>query len=943
MNAHPGPIEASMPEGASTAGADAVYEFTFGTFNQTVPWTDRRSLRWDDLAKLLTTHGVGQKEGTCIVPAVFHGAVRKKADARRIGVAFLDSDSGSNLDEIAATVSEHGWRAIISSSHSHMTTRTKVKGSNWERYVAQQPAGVDPALLPAAYLREAKGYLGRVADGARIVGQEDEFVFFEHQPCPKFRIVIPLARAWQAADFPDQAKANKTWKERVEALAHALQLDHDQSCTDTSRLFYLPRRAPGSAPAEARVLDGVPCDIFALPSIDKGTEAKPQRARKKKPAEESGEFTDPETGEVVDLSRWARRYAARFEIVQALETRRPAAFLGKVADAVKHHIRCVNEYEHTNAGEDGATFVTNASGSSNKGFVYHCRHAHCTDRDRFFFLRKMLAEGWLKPEDLTDPRHLAPVAGDGHDAGVAEEPGSDAVEGRGFNALPVIQHVAGRLPEVVDQAEQALLNGKAGIFQRGAMLVRAGRVLVSVPKRGDVEALRILEVQAHTLVEEMTKVADWEKFDARAGEFLPITAPMQVAETYRQRTGRWKLRVLAGVITSPTLREDGSILATKGYDERSGLLLDLRGTAFPEVLECPTRNDADHALRTLKDLVATFPFVAEADRAVALSAFLTAVIRRSLRTAPLHAFSAPTAGSGKSLLVDTASMIATGREAGVISQGPDEKEMEKRLGAQLIAGDQLIAIDNCDEPLGGQILCQMLTQRTVRTRVLGKSETPEMPSNALITATGNNLVLMGDMTRRALLCRIDPKEERPELREFAVNPVEMVRADRGKYVHAALTILRAYHVAGRPQQAKPLGSFEDWSRWVRDALIWAGEADPAETMAQARASDPKLEELTEVLQHWKEHIGQGVEVTVRILIDRATAQRHAEGGGQEFKHPDFREALLRVAGKGGAINGMRLGKWLGANKGRVVDHVSIQPGTISEGSNTWKVAPQLGW
>ncbi len=514
---------------------------------------------------------------------------------------------------------------------------------------------------------------------------------------------------------------------------------------------------------------------------------------------------------------------------------------------------------------------------------------------------------------------------------------------RAAGARPVIQHVSENLPAVVDQAEQALMDCKAGIFQRGAMLVRPGRVLVSVPRRGDVEALRILEVQPHALVEELTKAADWEKYDARARGFVPISAPMQVAETLRQRTGCWRLSVLAGVLNSPTLREDGSILATEGYDPQSGLLLDLRGAAFPEVLEYPTHDDADQALQTLKGLLDGFPFIGDADRAVALSAVLTAVVRRSLRTAPLHAFSAPTAGSGKSLLVDIASMISTGREAGVIAQGATEEEMEKRLGAQLLAGNQIIAIDNCDEPLGGQVLCQMLTQRAVRVRVLGRSETPEMPSNALVTATGNNLVLMGDMTRRSLLCRIDPKEERPELREFEVDPVELVRADRGRYVHAALTILRAYWVAGRPQQAKPLGSFEDWSRWVRGALMWAGEADPAATMAEARSSDPKLEELTEVIRHWRAHIGQDNEVTVRVLIDKATVHRHAEGGGMEFKHPDFREVLLRVAGKGGAINGMRLGKWLGANKGRVVDDVSIQSGKLLDGSATWKVASRPEW
>ena len=520
---------------------------------------------------------------------------------------------------------------------------------------------------------------------------------------------------------------------------------------------------------------------------------------------------------------------------------------------------------------------------------------------------------------------------------------AEGSEQRADSARPTIQFVPENLPDVVDRAERALIESGALIFQRGAMLVRPGRVLVSVPRHGDVEALRILEVQQHALVEELTKAADWEKHDARARGFVPTSAPMQVAETLRQRTGLWNVPVLAGVLNAPTLREDGSILAADGYDRHSGLLLDLRGAAFPEVAEYPTHDDADQAVQTLKELLDGFPFVGNAERAVALSAILTAVVRRSLSTAPLHAFSAPAAGSGKSLLVDIASMIATGRPAGVIAQGATEEELEKRLGAQLLAGDQIIAIDNADEPLGGQVLCQMLTQRAVRVRVLGRSEAPEMPSNALVCATGNNLVLTGDMTRRALLCRIDPKEERPELREFAVDPVQLVRADRGRYVHAALTLLRAFHVAGRPRQSRPLGSFEGWSLWVRDALIWAGEHDPADTIAEARAGDPKLEELTEVLRHWREHIGLDIEVTVRAAIDRATAPETGAFGVQGFRYPEFREAMLRIAGKGGAVNGMRLGKWLGANKGRIAGDVSIQPGKLLDGSATWKVAPRPGW
>src|SRR4051812_8452937 len=135
-------------------------------------------------------------------------------------------------------------------------------------------------------------------------------------------------------------------------------------------------------------------------------------------------------------------------------------------------------------------------------------------------------------------------------------------------------------------------------------------------------------------------------------------------------------------------------------------------------------------------------------------------------------------GSGKSKLVDIASMIATGHEAPVLSQGKTEEEMEKRLGAALIAGDALISFDNCEQPLGGELLCQALTQRTLKVRPLGKSMLLSLPTDALFAATGNNLIVAGDMTRRTIVATLDPKMERPEHRDFDADPVETIRADR---------------------------------------------------------------------------------------------------------------------------------------------------------------------
>jgi len=502
---------------------------------------------------------------------------------------------------------------------------------------------------------------------------------------------------------------------------------------------------------------------------------------------------------------------------------------------------------------------------------------------------------------------------------------------------PTIRIKAGRLPEVVDLAEQALMAAGAPLYQRGSMVVRPSRTKVLIADGKKTPAQRLVHVKSHHIAEAMTSVARWQRFDGRRGEWVASDCTQRIADTYLAREGMWKLRVLTGLINCPTLRPDGSILDLPGYDAATGMLFDPQDDCFPSISPEPDREEALRALAYLRALIDTFPFVGDADRSVALSGILTTAIRRSIPTAPLHAFNAPVAGSGKSLLVDIASMIASGRPAAVIAQGKTEEEMEKRLGAAFIAGDALISIDNCEIPLGGELLCQALTQTTLKVRVLGKSLNAEVPSNAAVFATGNNLTLAGDMTRRAIRCSLDPGVERPELREFDRDPLATVQAARGEYAIAALTVLRAYHVAGRPQQATPLGSFVDWSRWVRDALIWLGEADPCSTMEEVRGADPKLEALTMVIEQWQAVLGER-RVSVKEVIEAAVEQAPSLFGRPEFRHPDFREALLVVAGDGGAINSRRLGKWLGANQNRIIDGMKIVADGVVVGIARWRIA-----
>jgi putative DNA primase/helicase len=330
--------------------------------------------------------------------------------------------------------------------------------------------------------------------------------------------------------------------------------------------------------------------------------------------------------------------------------------------------------------------------------------------------------------------------------------------------------------------------------------------------------------------------------------------------------------------------------------------------------------DALAALTKLKGPLSRFPFLTDADEAVALSALLTSVCRMALSSAPLHGYSAPTAGSGKSILADTASVLRTGREASTIAPGKTAEEFEKRLSSMLLEGDGCVAIDNCETPLGGEFLCQALTQPSLKVRPLGKSVMIEVSTAALFTATGNNLTFIGDMGRRALLCQLDPGVERPELRKFAFDPVQVIKNNRSEFVAAALTILRAYHVAGRPFQVAPLGSFADWSNLVRSALIWLGCADPCDTMDKVRKADPELAQMKLMMAQWDVVVG-AKSVTTGQLTALATEMVEVSIGSalKKLKHPEFRDALLATAGDGQNINGRRLGNWLSKRKERVVD------------------------
>lgn len=431
------------------------------------------------------------------------------------------------------------------------------------------------------------------------------------------------------------------------------------------------------------------------------------------------------------------------------------------------------------------------------------------------------------------------------------------------------------------------------------------------------------------------------RFDRRAGADIEVAAPKDLVDDLvcAPERARWP-EILAlvdhplidletGVPIQPAYHSEGNG-AFDFYEAQRQIAFDFGGWSWPHIRNGYSRADAEEALGRLRDLWRHMPFAGEIDQAVALAALGTGVVRSLLPAAPLFVFDAPGPGSGKTLLTETIGIVANGAPPSCLEWPRDADEGEKRLAAALLAGLPALAIDNVERPLGGAALCQTVTAPARDVRVLGKSEMRRVACRSLLLATGNNTTIRGDLVRRSLVARLDAGCERPELREFSQDLRAEARRDRQGLVLAALTIFGAYAGAGRPKVGtRVLGSFEFWSRTVRDALVWAGLPDPCRSQAQLRDADPEVEIATAVLATWHAAFGDSA---VRAAEAVATALSDPE-------RRDLREALDAAIGRGGQIDPSRLGYWLRAHRDMRVGGFTIERELDRKGLASWRVCP----
>ena len=371
--------------------------------------------------------------------------------------------------------------------------------------------------------------------------------------------------------------------------------------------------------------------------------------------------------------------------------------------------------------------------------------------------------------------------------------------------------------------------------------------------------------------------------------------------------------VLVQIVGAPIVTPSGRLHDQPGYDPESRTLyVPMPGFVLPPVPECPTDADVLRAVTTLLEPFQDFPFVDEADRTHALAALFTILARPLVPgPAPLFLCDKPKQGTGATLLATVIGLIACGQEPPVMAQGDDDGEWRKRLTAALLPAPAVLLLDNLTGELDNPALSMILTTGYVLDRLLGKTQDVTFKTTTVFLGTGNNVTLVGDMVRRHLPIRLDAQVEKPWVRgrdglvTFA-HPklLPWVARQRGALLAAALTVIRAWVVRGRPPSSETMGSYEGWAEVIGGLLELAARPGFLSTLDEAYESvDPEQDATKRFLRAWwakypptapvpgeKPVLGQSASTLLPIASDMDVA--------------------LPLGGKDDAGRAVSLGRWL---------------------------------
>jgi len=805
-----------------------------------------------DRPQVTTSAAVGQPPFGVAINRRFVDKLTRKADWS----TFNDSFENLTLTaaELAAEIQAgHAYTAPHRHEHTLLDNGRRSAYRHSVNFVCGQVLSIDSDTGTPASTLDALSADPFIAQHASMI-----YTTASHTPeAPRARVVFVLDQPIMRANDYAEAAAALVWK-----FSHVA----DSSCKDAARLFY------GALGCDLRLLGNV------LPLAEVAQLVGQFRA-----------FVDAQRP--ATRTTWAPSTPALQEVAEALRC---------IPARLEYHewLRVLMGVHAEYPGADGVALCESWSpgypGEVARKFKSFSASGNGRGRVGIGTVYRLAQQnGWQKPaRDGTIKHHNGDGTGP---APAAEEPpawleedGAELAASTGHAnatpsdreapALPFVIVTNRHLPAITADALEALEAGN----NPPVMFVRAGGL---ARVRQDERGRPLIDtVNEAVLCGHMVRTALYYKVtvDKNGSKHIRHVTPPDALVRDLLALGQWSFPALDAITEAPSLRPDGTVILSPGYDRATGLYyVPSANLRVPTVPDSPTVDDLQEALALIDEAIGEFPYADAASRANAVALLLTPIVRPAIDgNVPLALIDKPQAGTGGSLLAEAVALIATGRQAAMLTQPDSDEEWRKVLTAALMEGATMITIDNVEATLQSANLAAVLTSATFGARILGQTRNAYASQRATWLATGNNLRLGGDMPRRCYWIRLDAQTAQPWRRKDFKHPglIDWVKENRGRLLAALLTLCRAWYAAGKPPaQVTELGSFESWARTIGGILDYAGIVGFLGNLDQLyERADEEGAQWAAFLTTWHDAYGAR-EVTVADLV----RQMRGEGAKPE--------------------------------------------------------------
>jgi hypothetical protein len=401
------------------------------------------------------------------------------------------------------------------------------------------------------------------------------------------------------------------------------------------------------------------------------------------------------------------------------------------------------------------------------------------------------------------------------------------------------------------------------------------RLMIWAAERGEPvpEMLQMRKTTAPSIQHALSEVAALA-ITGRQGEPQSKPIPNDIANMILRERAR-DFPPLSAIAEWPMVAVGSGqiIVGTRGYDEATGLYFDID----PKIrLEAMT---PEAAWEYLKDeLLHDFPFEDDLHRAGGLALLLAFMQRPLMKTCPAFAVIAPQPGTGKTTLLEVASLSVHGSPIVPHAFSSDEEELRKALQGLMMAKIPAVLFDNIGRgrSISSDHLSKVITAETTADRVLGTSDMRKEVNNTLLTFTGNNISFVRDMASRVVALRLNARTENPLRRSFMKPDIRVwARENRAKILSALVAI------AALADGKRPTGSssrFEDYDLTIVRPIQRLLDVDIREldTVVDVDAEEDELNrEALAIMWKWQQQWRgntNGEKWKVRELVDAVNGQ-----------------------------------------------------------------------